>query len=55
MVDVPTADFLRQWAPNTPIAREMATREAPMSNRKIQDVLGFKERHNWRQYVTLQR
>jgi len=25
--------------------------EAPLSNRKIRDVLGFSEEHNWRRYV----
>jgi UDP-glucose 4-epimerase len=25
--------------------------EAPLSNRKAREVLGFKEAHNWRQYV----
>lgn len=48
----PTADFLRQWAPNTPVTRKMAPSEAPISNRKIREVLGFKEAHNWRRYVS---
>ena len=47
----PTAEFLRKWAPNTPLSRELQASEAPLSNRKIREVLGFKERHNWRQYV----
>ena len=47
----PTAEFLRQWAPNTPVTREMGSSEAPISNRKIREVLGFREAHNWRQYV----
>jgi len=47
----PTAEFLAKWAPNTPISRPMGASEAPISNRKIREVLGFKERHNWRQYV----
>jgi UDP-glucose 4-epimerase len=29
----------------------MGEREAPISNQKIRDVLGFKEQHNWHQYV----
>ncbi|MCD7061414.1 NAD-dependent epimerase/dehydratase family protein [Pelagibacterium xiamenense] len=49
----PTAQFLAKWAPNTPIARELDTFEAPISNRKIREVLGFSEAHNWRQYVKL--
>jgi UDP-glucose 4-epimerase len=47
----PTAEFLAKWAPNTPISRPMGPTEAPISNRKIRDVLGFKEQHNWRKYV----
>jgi UDP-glucose 4-epimerase len=47
----PTRDFLKRWAPNTPIHREFGEFEAPISNRKIRDVLGFKEEHNWRNYV----
>jgi hypothetical protein len=27
--------------------------EAPLSNKKIRDVLGFKDVHNWRKYVTV--
>ncbi|MGO8535455.1 NAD-dependent epimerase/dehydratase family protein [Rhizobium ruizarguesonis] len=48
----PTRDFLGKWAPNTPILRELGEFEAPLSNRKIREVLGFKEEHNWRKYVT---
>lgn len=47
----PTEAFLRKWAPNSPITRPMGEREAPISNRKIRDFLGFREQHNWRQYV----
>ena len=48
----PTAAFLQKWAPNTPVTREMSEYEAPLSNRKIREVLGFKEQHNWRQYLS---
>ncbi|HEY0919875.1 NAD-dependent epimerase/dehydratase family protein [Devosia sp.] len=47
----PTAAFLAKYAPNTPVTREMGKFEAPLSNRKIREVLGFREVHNWRQYV----
>ncbi|EFQ88893.1 hypothetical protein PTT_15033 [Pyrenophora teres f. teres 0-1] len=46
----PTKQFLEQYAPNTPVTREMGEWEAPLSNRKIKEVLGFKEEHNWRKY-----
>src|SRR5262245_28176524 len=47
----PTEAVLRKYAPNTPITRSIGEREAPLSNRKIRTVLGFKEQHNWRKYV----
>jgi UDP-glucose 4-epimerase len=47
----PTEAFLKKWAPNSPITRPMGNREAPLSNRKIREVLGFKEQHSWRLYV----
>lgn len=46
----PTEEFLKKNAPNSPITRKMGEFEAPLSNRKIREVLGFKEEHNWRQY-----
>jgi UDP-glucose 4-epimerase len=47
----PTADFLRQWCPRTPHRRPLVGEEAPISNRKIREVLGFREEHPWRQEV----
>jgi nucleoside-diphosphate-sugar epimerase len=47
----PTAEFLKKYCPNIPVTREMGEWEAPLSNRKIREVLGFKEEHNWRKYV----
>jgi UDP-glucose 4-epimerase len=47
-----TAEALRKYAPNSPVSRPMGEREAPISNRKIRDVLGFREQHNWHQYVS---
>ncbi|TPW31589.1 NAD(P)-dependent oxidoreductase [Martelella alba] len=47
----PTAEFLAKYAPNTPVTREMGAYEAPLSNRKIREVLGFREEHDWRKYV----
>jgi nucleoside-diphosphate-sugar epimerase len=46
--DLPTERFLNQYAPKTPITRRLSEHEAPLSNRKIREVLGFKEAHNWR-------
>ena len=47
----PTLEFLRKWAPNSPITGSIEGSEAPISNRKICEVLGFAEQHNWRKYV----
>ena len=47
----PTDAFLKKGCPNTPITRDMGRDEAPLSNRKARKVLGFREEHDWRQYV----
>lgn len=49
--DMPTADFLARYAPNTPVTRKLGAFEAPLSNRKTREVLGFREAHDWRKYV----
>lgn len=49
--DRPTADFLHQWCPRTPHRRALVGDEAPISNRKIREVLGFREEHPWRREV----
>ena len=49
--DMPTEQFLAKHCPITPITRKLDDYEGPISNRKIRDVLGFKEQHNWRKYV----
>ena len=49
--DGTTEEFLKRWCPATLHRRKLEGIEAPLSNRKIRDVLGFKEEHNWRKYV----
>jgi nucleoside-diphosphate-sugar epimerase len=49
--DLPTAEFLSRYCPGVPLTRVMGEREAPISNRKAREVLGFKEQHNWRKYL----
>ncbi|MDR3514438.1 MAG: NAD(P)-dependent oxidoreductase [Azospirillaceae bacterium] len=51
--DMPTAAFLAKYCPNTPITRPMGRDEAPLSNRKAREVLGFREAHPWQHYVKL--
>ncbi|QLF69833.1 NAD(P)-dependent oxidoreductase [Peteryoungia desertarenae] len=48
---IPTREFLAKYAPNTPITGEIEGFAAPLSNRKIRQVLGFREKHDWRNYV----
>ncbi len=47
----PTREILRRFFPNVPVTREMGEFEAPISNRKTREVLGFREEHDWRKYV----
>ena len=47
---VPTKEFLQKNHPQTKITREMGEWEAPLSNRKIREVLGYKDVHDWRKY-----
>lgn len=49
--DEPTREFLRKYAPGTPITGDLEEFGAPISNKKIRDLLGFKESHDWRNYV----
>jgi nucleoside-diphosphate-sugar epimerase len=48
---IPSKDLVEQFFPGVPLTRELVENEALFSNRKIQEVLGFKEQHNWRKYV----
>ena len=48
---IPSKELAEQFFPGVPITRELEKHEALFSNRKIRDVLGFKEQHNWQQYV----
>jgi nucleoside-diphosphate-sugar epimerase len=46
-------ELTERFFPKVPKVREMGENEALFSNRKIREVLGFKEQHNWRKYVKL--
>ena len=48
---IPTKELAEKFFPNVPLSREMGEHEALFSNRKIREVLGFKENHNWQKYV----
>ncbi|GAB4036054.1 NAD-dependent epimerase/dehydratase family protein [Spirosoma jeollabukense] len=49
---IPSKELAERFFPGVPITRELGEHEALFSNRKIRDVLGFTEQHNWQQYVT---
>ena len=49
--DIPTAELLRRFYPNVPVRRQLGEFETLLSNKKIREVLGFKEEHSWRKYV----
>lgn len=46
-------ELLERFFPNVPLSRELDEHEALFSNRKIREMLGFKEQHNWRKYVVI--
>jgi nucleoside-diphosphate-sugar epimerase len=48
---IPTKELAAQFFPGVPISRKMEEHEALFSNRKIREVLGFREQHNWRNYL----
>jgi UDP-glucose 4-epimerase len=50
-LNTPTEEFLREACPNVEIRRPIEGLAAPLSNRKIREVLGFRESHDWRKYV----
>ncbi|MCB9319597.1 MAG: NAD(P)-dependent oxidoreductase [Lewinellaceae bacterium] len=48
---IPSMELAEKFFPNVPVTRELGEHEALFSNRKIRELLGFKEQHNWRKYV----
>lgn len=48
---IPSKELADKFFPNVPISRKLGEHEALFSNRKIREVLGFKEQHNWRKYL----
>lgn len=51
-MNLSTADLIARFFPNVPVKRALGKDEALFSNRKIREVLGFREDHDWRQYVS---
>ena len=48
-----TMRFLEREVPGTRVTRVLEGFEAPLSNRKAREVLGFVEEHEWRKYVQI--
>lgn len=48
---LPTKELIDRFFPGVPVTRDLDEYEALFSNRKIREVLGFKEQHNWRKYI----
>lgn len=48
---VPAQELAKTYFPDVSFTRDISEREGLISNRKIRDVLGFKEEHDWRNYV----
>ena len=51
-MNIPTAELIARFFPGVPVTRPLGENEALFSNRKIREVLGFREEHDWRQYVS---
>lgn len=49
---IPSKELAERFFPGVPFTREMEEHEALFSNLKIREVLGFKEEHDWRKYVS---
>jgi nucleoside-diphosphate-sugar epimerase len=45
------SELLARFFPNVPLSRPVGEREGLLSNRKIREVLGFKEQHPWQKQV----
>jgi nucleoside-diphosphate-sugar epimerase len=50
-VPQPNAQLLAEFFAHVPLSRPVGEHESLLSNRKIREVLGFKEEHDWRKYV----
>lgn len=48
---IPSKELAERFFPGVPITGELGEHEALFSNKKIREVLGFKEQHNWRNYL----
>lgn len=47
-----TTEYLKKEAPEVKFTREMGETEAPLTNEKVQRLLGFRQEHYWRDYFS---
>jgi nucleoside-diphosphate-sugar epimerase len=50
-MNIPNPELLARYFPNVPLTRDLGESEALFSNRKVREVLGFREEHDWRSHV----
>lgn len=50
-LDIPAQELADTYFAGVPQTAELGMHEALLSNRKIREVLGFKQRHDWRRYT----
>ena len=50
-MNIPNADLIARFFPNVAVTRTLDPWESLMSNQKARDILGFKDRHDWRAHV----
>ena len=50
-VNISNDEIINRFYKNIKIKKELNDHEALFSNQKIKDVLGFKEKHNWKKYL----
>lgn len=50
-IDIPAAELADTYFPTASRSRELKGNEALLSNQKIRKMLGFVQRHNWRDYI----
>lgn len=49
--NIPSKQLIETFFKGVPVSRELGEHKALFSNRKIRELLGFVEQHNWRKYV----
>lgn len=50
-MNLTNAELLQRFFPNVPVTEALGDWDSLMSNRKVREVLGFRDQHDWRNYV----